>query len=36
MSVPRISTVIKASTRVDREQSMDEKLHSVQAKLSEE
>ena len=36
MGVPRISTVIKAGTRVDREQSMDDKLHSVQAKLSEE
>jgi len=36
MGVPRISTVIKAGTRVDREQSMDDKLRSVQAKLSEE
>jgi uncharacterized protein (TIGR00106 family) len=35
MGAPRISTVIKAGTRTDREQSMDDKLQSVQAKLAD-
>jgi uncharacterized protein (TIGR00106 family) len=33
MGVPRISTVIKIGTRVDRDQNMDEKVVSVKAKL---
>ncbi len=34
MGAPRISTVIKVGTRVDRDQSMAEKVESVEAKLS--
>ncbi len=34
MGAPRISTVIKVGTRVDRNQSMAEKVESVEAKLS--
>jgi uncharacterized protein (TIGR00106 family) len=33
MGAPRISTVIKLGTRVDRDQTMDDKVRSVQAKL---
>jgi uncharacterized protein (TIGR00106 family) len=33
MGVPPISTVIKLGTRVDRDQTMDDKLRSVQSKL---
>ena len=33
MGVPRISTTIKLGTRTDREQSMDDKIKSVQEKL---
>lgn len=33
MSAPRISTVIKATTRIDREQSMDDRHRSVQTRL---
>ncbi len=33
MGAPRISTVIKVGTRVDRDQSMDDKVQSVQTKL---
>jgi uncharacterized protein (TIGR00106 family) len=33
MGAPRISTVIKLGTRVDRDQTMDDKIRSVQAKL---
>ena len=33
MGAPRISTVIKLGTRVDRDQTMDEKFRSVQVKL---
>ena len=33
MGAPRISTVIKLGTRVDRDQTMDEKVRSVQVKL---
>ena len=33
MGAPRISTTIKLGTRIDREQSMQDKLDSVQAKL---
>ena len=33
MGVPRISTVIKIGTRIDRDQSMDEKIASVKARL---
>ncbi len=34
MGAPRITTTIKAGTRVDREQSMEDKVQSVQEKLS--
>ncbi len=34
MGAPRISTVIKVGTRVDRDQSMAEKVESVETKLS--
>lgn len=33
MGVPRISTVVKVGTRVDREQEMQDKVKSVQEKL---
>jgi len=33
MGVPRISTVIKLGTRVDRDQTMEDKVRSVKAKL---
>ena len=33
MGAPRISTVIKAGTRIDRAQSLDDKVRSVEAKL---
>ena len=33
MGAPRISTVIKLGTRVDRDQTMDDKVRSVQVKL---
>ena len=33
MGAPRISTVIKLGTRVDRDQTMDDKVRSVEAKL---
>jgi len=33
MGAPRISTTIKLGTRVDRAQSMDEKVHHVEALL---
>ena len=33
MGAPRISTVIKLGTRVDRDQTMDDKVRSVQTKL---
>jgi len=33
MGAPRISTTIKLGTRIDREQSMADKVSSVQAKL---
>jgi len=34
MGAPRISTTIKLGTRTDREQSMDDKIGSVEAKLA--
>ncbi len=34
MGAPRITTVIKLGTRTDREQTMDDKVRSVEAKLS--
>ena len=34
MGAPRITTTIKAGTRVDRQQSMQDKLDSVEAKLA--
>jgi uncharacterized protein (TIGR00106 family) len=34
MGAPRISTIIKLGTRVDRDQTMAQKVESVQAKLS--
>ena len=33
LGAPRISTVIKLGTRVDRDQTMDDKVRSVQTKL---
>ncbi|MCP4249409.1 MAG: MTH1187 family thiamine-binding protein [bacterium] len=33
MGAPRITTVIKLGTRTDREQSMDDKVRSVEAKI---
>jgi uncharacterized protein (TIGR00106 family) len=36
MGAPRISTIIKAGTRTDREQTMEDKILSVQTKLDEE
>jgi uncharacterized protein YqgV (UPF0045/DUF77 family) len=33
MGAPRISTVIKLGTRVDRDQTMDDKVRSVKTKL---
>ena len=33
MGAPRISTTIKVGTRIDREQTMDEKIKSVREKL---
>ena len=33
MGVPRINTVIKLGTRVDREQTMEDKVRSVRSKL---
>ena len=34
MGAPRISSIIKLGTRTDRKQTMDEKVKSVEAKLS--
>ena len=36
MGAPRISTVIKVGTRVDKVQTMDDKVRSVQVKLDQE
>jgi len=36
MGAPRIHTVIKLSTRTDREQTMQDKLDSVHAKLADD
>jgi uncharacterized protein (TIGR00106 family) len=33
MGAPRVSTVIKVGTRIDRDQTMNEKVGSVEAKL---
>ncbi len=33
MGAPRVSTVIKVGTRTDREQSMEDKVRSVEEKL---
>lgn len=33
MGAPRVTTTIKVGTRVDREQSMEDKVRSVEAKL---
>jgi uncharacterized protein (TIGR00106 family) len=33
LGAPRISTVIKLGTRTDRDQTMDDKVRSVQTKL---
>jgi uncharacterized protein YqgV (UPF0045/DUF77 family) len=33
MGVPRISTIVKIGTRIDRDQNMDEKIASVREKL---
>ncbi len=34
--VPRVSTNMRFGTRTDKEQSMDDKVHSVEAKLAKE
>ena len=34
MGAPRVTTTIKLGTRIDREQSMDDKLRSVKEKLA--
>ncbi len=34
MGVPRIATIIKAGTRTDREQTMQDKIQRVQSKLN--
>ena len=34
MGAPRISTIIKVGTRTDRDQTMDDKVRSVQTKLA--
>ena len=34
MGAPRVSTVIKLGTRIDRVQTMDDKIRSVEAKLA--
>jgi uncharacterized protein (TIGR00106 family) len=36
MGAPRITTTIKLGTRVDRDQTMDDKVKSVRSKLAEE
>ena len=36
MGAPRISSTVKVGTRIDREQTMDDKVSSVQSKLAEE
>jgi uncharacterized protein (TIGR00106 family) len=36
MGAPRISTTLKFGTRIDREQTMDDKIHSVEQKLAGE
>ena len=36
MGAPRITTTIKLGTRVDRDQTMADKIRSVQSKLTEE
>ncbi|MFH1681613.1 MAG: MTH1187 family thiamine-binding protein [Candidatus Eisenbacteria bacterium] len=36
MGAPRVGTVIKAGTRTDRDQSMTDKIRSVETKLEEE
>jgi uncharacterized protein (TIGR00106 family) len=34
MGAPRISTIVKIGTRVDRDQTMEDKIQSVQARLT--
>ena len=36
MGAPRISSTLRVGTRTDREQSMDDKIKSVQLKISKE
>ncbi len=36
MGAPRISTTLRVGTRTDREQTMDDKIKSVQLKISED
>lgn len=36
MGAPRISSTLRIGTRTDREQSMDDKIKSVQLKISED
>lgn len=35
MGVPRLSTIVKLGTRIDRDQNMDDKVPSVRAKLED-
>ena len=35
MGAPRITTMVRFGTRVDRDQSMEDKIHSVQTRLME-
>jgi uncharacterized protein YqgV (UPF0045/DUF77 family) len=36
MGAPRISSTLRVGTRTDREQTMDDKIKSVQLKISED
>jgi len=36
MGAPRISTTLRVGTRIDREQTMEDKIKSVQLKISED
>jgi uncharacterized protein (TIGR00106 family) len=35
MGAPRITTIVRVGTRVDRDQSLEDKIHSVQVRLTE-
>jgi uncharacterized protein YqgV (UPF0045/DUF77 family) len=36
MGAPRISTTLRVGTRIDREQTMEDKIKSVQLKISKD